>query len=149
MLAAPFRAYLVVPATSIVTLYALLAGRENSVRAWSPRHSVCIVSLAITAMFVIYVIGVGGDDTAAFPSFRLLAPVLRYSLGLGFASEREVTALPIRKQKSFAIGLVCLSMVSWFPDCVTMSAWLTQICCRFECSQVRSCLELEGESTKF
>ncbi len=109
-----FSSYLVVP-------FALLAGllvRSSIAGRW---RRVILPLATIPAVYAAYIMWMGGDDTAAFPSARLLAPVIPIIyLVLVVALEESLKSATHGKQIMVSSIAVVLCVLSWTSDGLTL-----------------------------
>ena len=75
----------------------------------------------MAAVYVLYVVWVGGDDTSAFPSFRLLMPIVPIIwLCLAALCQDVTTNSPTVKQALVAGLVALLCLVAFTPDALTL-----------------------------
>jgi hypothetical protein len=109
-------AYMAVP--SAVFAVTWLLGDRGPV-TWSPRRAWAGWLALICVIFVAYVVWVGGDDRAAFPSVRLFIPVLPLMwLAMAMALEER---LERTSNRGAVVALLCgAAMASWGSDAVEL-----------------------------
>jgi hypothetical protein len=111
--------YLSLP-LALLGLLALMRSRQQQGPA--PREFRIALRLAAVALcYVLYIIWVGGDDRAAFPSVRLILPVLPV-LWLSLVMMFDVAShdwTPGTRSLA-ALGLVLLTGINWSQDAVQL-----------------------------
>jgi arabinofuranosyltransferase len=109
-----FRNYLVVPITLLVGL--LVRGRAQS-EGKGTKGKVILPLATIIAVYAGYVMWMGGDDVAAFPSARLLGPVIPIAyLVLARALEESLGEASQRRQAWTGAAVVLLCVLCWTAD---------------------------------
>jgi hypothetical protein len=111
--------YLSLP-VALLGLLALMRSRQEQGPA--PREvRIALRLAAVSACYVLYIIWVGGDDRAAFPSVRLFLPVLPVlwlSLVMMFdGASRDWTP---GARSLAALGLVLLMVINWGQDAIQL-----------------------------
>jgi len=117
-----FSVYLVVPFSLLVGL--LLSGMSGEKPAGSEDRrwqTVVWPMLLITAVYTLYMLWMGGDDTAAFPSSRLFVPIVPLLwLGLAAACETALERAPEQKRRIAAVTVLGLCLFCSLSDALPL-----------------------------
>lgn len=117
-----FASYLTVPLSLILgVLFSKQAGAPITEKALeiglSKEHQVVLPLALVVCVYAAYIFWVGGDDTAAFPSVRLLAPVLPILwLALIALWENATTGIKVSRRVAAAVVMVILCTLAWSAD---------------------------------
>ena len=117
-----FTMYFAVPAALIAGV--VMRGDVPANEPASDKSRMAWPLLAIAGAYALSIAWMGGDDTDAFPSIRLLAPVLPLIwLALAAVCEDATARGSIRRQQGAALLVVSLLALAWRGDGMMLFNW--------------------------
>jgi hypothetical protein len=113
-----FTSYLVMPLAFMIGMASSTSvNADGRLREISSIRKIIFPLSILASVYIFYVLWMGGDDTSAFPSVRLIVPVLPIIwLALFTFCEATVKGTSRLRQALLATALLALSLFAWTSD---------------------------------